>query len=68
MLEETIFTVQKYTPAAVSREQFDDSWLRLALLDYPFSIAFGALCVGILSFSYKALAGFGAEAVIKPAA
>jgi hypothetical protein len=65
LLEQTIFAVQKVTPAAMSKEQFEDSWLRLLVLDYPFSIALGALCVGILSFAYKALAGFGAEAVIK---
>jgi hypothetical protein len=65
LLEQTIFAVQKVTPAAMSTEQFEDSWLRLLVLDYPFSIALGALCVGILSFAYKALAGFGTEAVIK---
>jgi hypothetical protein len=65
LLEQMSFAVLNVTPAAMSTEQFENSWLRLLVLDYPFSIALGALCVGILSFSYKALAGFGTEAVIK---
>ena len=46
--------------------QFEGSLLQLFLLTYPTSIVIGALCVGILSFTYKALAGFPAEAVLKP--
>lgn len=65
LLEQATFAVLKATPAKMSVEQFENSWLRLLVLDYPFSIAFGALCVGILSFAYKALAGFGTETVIK---
>ena len=67
-LEELCFAVLKLTPAAMTREQFEDSWLHLLVLDYPFSILLGALCVGILSFSYKALAGFAPDAVLTPKA
>ena len=65
-LEELWFAVLKLTPAAMTKEQFEESWLRLLMLDYPFSIVLGALCVGILSFSYKALAGFAPDAVLTP--
>lgn len=47
---------------------FEGSLFELAVVTYPFSIVIGALCVGILSFSYKALAGFPADAVLKPKA
>ena len=46
-LDELLFAVLKLTPAAMTKEQFEDSWLRLLMLDYPFSILLGALCVGI---------------------
>ena len=62
------FAALKLTPAAMTKEQFADSWLHLAVLDYPFSILLGALCVGILSFAYKALAGFAPDAVLTPKA
>jgi hypothetical protein len=65
-LEELWFAALKLTPAAMTSEQFEQSLLRLAVLDYPFSIVLGALCVGILSFSYKALAGFAPDAVLTP--
>ena len=65
-LEELWFAVLKLTPVAMTKEQFEESWLHLAVLDYPFSILLGALCVGILSFSYKALAGFARDAVLTP--
>lgn len=61
-----LLAVFKLFPAAPTPEQFDGSLLELLVLTYPFSIVFGALCVGILSFTYKALAGFPAEAVLKP--
>ena len=44
--------------------------VRRAVCDLPTALTAthgsGALCVGILSFTYKALAGFPAEAVLKP--
>jgi len=46
--------------------QFEGSLLQLLVLTYPTSIVIGALCVAILSFTYKSLAGFPAEAVLKP--
>lgn len=41
------------------------SLLEFVLLTYPTSIVMGALCVGILSYTYKALAGFDPDAVLK---
>lgn len=58
----------KFTPAAMTEEQFDGSLLELAAVTYPFSILLGALCVGILSFSYKAMAGFAPDAALTPKA
>jgi hypothetical protein len=40
--------------------------LHLLVLDYPMSIVLGALCVGILSYTYKALAGLPPDAVLNP--
>ena len=34
----------------------------------PTSILIGALCVGILSYTYKSLAGFAPDATLKPMA
>ena len=65
-LEELCFAVQKLTPAAMTKEQFGNSWLHLLALDYPFSIVLGALCVGILSYSYKALTGLRPDEVVQP--
>ena len=41
------------------------SLLEFVLLTYPTSIVMGALCVGILSYTYKELAGFAPDAVLK---
>ena len=65
-MESLLLAVLKFVPGAPAADQFEGSLLQLFLLTYPTSIVIGALCVGILSFSYKALAGFPAEAVLKP--
>jgi hypothetical protein len=64
--ESILLGLLKFTPAAMTKEQFDGSLLELAAVTYPMSIVLGALCVGILSFSYKALAGFARDAVLTP--
>jgi len=61
-----LLAVLKFTPAAMTADQFDGSLLELVVLTYPFSIVLGALCVGILSYSYKALASFPPDAVLRP--
>lgn len=66
IVESLTVTLLRVTPAAMSKEQFEDSWLRLLALEYPFSIIIGALCVGILSLAYKALAGVAVDAAIGP--
>lgn len=63
-----LLTVLKVTPAAMTAEQFDGSLLELPALTWPISIVLGALCVGILSYSYKPLAGFAPDAEMKPVA
>lgn len=63
-----LLTVLKVTPAAMTAEQFDGSLLELPALTWPISIVLGALCVGILSYSYKSLAGFAPDAELKPVA
>lgn len=63
-----LLTVLGLTPFAMTAEQFDGSLLEALAVTYPTSIILGALCVGILSHTYKALAGFGAGAVLRPAA
>jgi len=51
-LEWLLLTLLNVTPAAMSVEQFENSLLKFAVLQFPFSIALGALCVGILSYTY----------------
>lgn len=46
-------------------DEIKASLLEFILLTYPTSIVIGALCVGILSYTYKALAGFAPDAVLK---
>ena len=41
------------------------SLLEFVLLSFPTSIVIGALCVGMLSYSYKALAGLRPDEVVK---
>jgi hypothetical protein len=65
-LQSVLLGVLKFTPWAMTAEQLDGSLLELAVLSYPMSIVFGALCVGILSYSYKALAGFAPDFELKP--
>jgi len=65
-LESLLLAVLKFVPGAPAAGQFEGSLLQLLVLTYPTSIVIGALCVAILSFTYKSLAGFPAEAVLKP--
>jgi hypothetical protein len=67
IVQSLLLTMLKFTPAAMTAQQFDGSLLEAVVLTYPTSIVFGALCVGILSYTYKALAGFGSDAVLRPA-
>jgi len=67
-LQSSLLFVLKVTPWAMTAKQFDGSLLELFAITYPTSIVFGALCVGILSHSYKALAGFAPDATLKPMA
>ena len=61
-----LLTVLKVTPWTMMAKQFEGSLLEFFAITWPTSILIGALCVGILSYTYKALAGFAPDATLTP--